>query len=215
MKQIDARLLAKRKAKEARLQIVAECYSKGLSYSAIRIEVMSRLQLETYSKATVMHDVETLLAQWRAERLPDTEAGVDLFLERNRQHYKEVREEWEKSREDRSKTETKRKGVPVGFNAGAHDDGDSDKDPGRKMKTILKEEKNTTILGEGDPRYMELMIKLEDQRAKVLGIYAPVKQILTGADGEPLIPSGSGSLDINKLTSEERAELLKLARKIE
>ena len=78
MKQIDARLLAKRKAKEARLQIVAECYSKGLSYSAIRIEVMSRLQLETYSKATVMHDVETLLAQWRAERLPDTEAGVDL-----------------------------------------------------------------------------------------------------------------------------------------
>ena len=62
---------------------------------------------------------------------------------------------------------------------------------------------------------MELMIKLEDQRAKVLGIYAPVKQILTGADGEPLIPSGSGSLDINKLTSEEREELLKLARKIE
>ena len=203
MKQIDARLLAKRKAKEARLQIVAECYSKGLSYSAIRIEVMSRLQLETYSKATVMHDVETLLAQWRAERLPDTEAGVDLFLERNRQHYKEVREEWEKSREDRSKTDTKRKGVPVGFNAGSHED-DPDKDPGRKMKTILK----------GDPRYMELMIKLEDQRAKVLGIYAPVKQILTGADGEPLIPGGSG-IDLTKLTEEDKAELLKLARKVE
>lgn len=110
MKQTDAALEAKRKLKESRLVIVAECYSKGLSYRAIRAEVMARLKLDTYSTRTVSNDVETLLKDWRKERAKETELATELLLERNRQHYQEAREEWERSRRDRVKTDTKKKG---------------------------------------------------------------------------------------------------------
>lgn len=208
MKQTDAALEARRKVKEARLVIVAECYSRGMSYRAIRAEVMSRLKLETYSTRTVSNDIESLLKDWRKQRSTETELGVELLLERNRQHYQEVREEWDQSRKDRVKTENKKKGVPEAL-------GKAQKagEPG-KITTILQEEKRITELGEGDPRYMELMIKLEDQRARILGLYAPESRVLIGANGDPLIPSGSG-IDLTKLTEEDKAELLKLARKVE
>lgn len=207
MKQTDAALEAKRKLKESRLVIVAECYSKGLSYRAIRAEVMARLNLSTYSTRTVSNDVETLLKDWRRERAKETELATELLLERNRQHYKEAREEWERSRQDRVKTDTKKKGIPVTHSKGAK--------PGTpaEIQTILKEEKRITELGEGDPRYMDLMIKLEDQRAKILGLYAPERRVLTGENGDPLIPSGS--MDLTRLSDKERKDLLKLARKIE
>lgn len=211
MKQTDAALEARKKAKEARLVIVAECYSKGMSYRAIKAEVMSRLKITTYSTQTVSRDIDTLLKEWRKQRVDDTELATELLLERNRQHYQEVREEWERSREDRTKLDTKKKGIPVGFNAKPEEEKAGS--PG-KIKTILHEEKRTTELGEGDPRYMELMIRLEDQRAKILGLYAPESRVLTGANGEPLIPGGSG-IDLTKLTEEDKAELLKLARKVE
>lgn len=184
MKQTDAALEARRKVKEARLVIVAECYSRGMSYRAIRAEVMSRLNLETYSTRTVSNDIESLLKDWRKQRSTETELGVELLLERNRQHYQEVREEWDQSRKDRVKTENKKKGIPEALGKSkAQKAGE----PG-KITTILQEEKRITELGEGDPRYMELMIKLEDQRARILGLYAPVKQEITGANGDPLIP---------------------------
>lgn len=78
----------------------------------------------------------------------------------------------------------------------------------------MREEKKIQELGEGDPRYMELMLKCEEQRAKLLGLYAPEHRILTGENGSPLVP-GSSDIDIDKLTPEEKAELLKLARKVE
>lgn len=200
MKQTDAALEARRKVKEARLVIVAECYSRGMSYRAIRSEVMSRLKLDTYSTRTVSNDIESLLRDWRKQRSTETELGVELVLERNRQHYQEVREEWDRSRRDRIKTENKKKGIPEAIGKSSGKGGE----PG-KITTILQEEKRITELGEGDPRYMELMIKLEDQRARVLGLYAPVKQEITGAGGEPLIPK-------DQMTREEIQEELKRIR---
>lgn len=170
----------KRKIKEARLVIVAELYSKGKNYREIRSEVIRRLGLETYSLKTVHDDIESLLKEWRAQRIDDTDQAVTLFLERNRQHYQESREEWERSRQDRFRTDTKKKGVPT--NGGS----ESGTGGGDKILTVLREEKRIQELGEGDPRYMELMIKCEEQRAKLLGLYAPEKKELTGANGVPL-----------------------------
>ena len=197
----------KRKLKEARLVIVAELYSKGKSFRDIRSEAIRRLDLETYSLKTVHDDIETLLKEWRTQRIDDTDKAVTVFLERNRQHYKEAREEWDRSRQDRFRTDTKKKGVPVKGDPEPGSDGN-------KIQTILKEEKRIQELGEGDPRYMDLMLKCEEQRAKLLGLYAPERRILTGENGSPLVP-GSSDMDIDKLSPEEKAELLKLARKVE
>lgn len=75
---------SRRKGKEARLPIVAELYSKGKSYSKIREEVMARLGLSSYSKATVKKDIETLLEEWRESRIKDIDLAQTLALERNR-----------------------------------------------------------------------------------------------------------------------------------
>ena len=109
---------SRRKQKEARLVIVSELYSKGKSFREIRSEVIRRLDLGSYSLKTVHDDIETLLKQWRSERLDKTDQAVTLFLERNRQHYEEARLEWDRSRKDRYRTDTKRKGVPIGKKGG-------------------------------------------------------------------------------------------------
>lgn len=169
----------KKKIKEARLVIVAELYSKGKCFREIRSEVIRRLNLETYSLKTVHDDIASLLKEWREQRLDNTDQAVTLFLERNRQHYQESREEWERSRQDRFRTDIKKKGVPMSGDPKTGSGGD-------KIMTILREDKRIQELGEGDPRYMELMIKCEEQRAKLLGLYAPEKKELTGANGVPL-----------------------------
>lgn len=232
---------SRRQAREARLSIVAELYSKGKSYSKIREEVMARLNLDTYSKATVLKDVKYLLKEWREARLEETDEAVTLFLERNRQHYEETREEWERSREKTSLVSVKEKGLnlkrkkdadgedngkpkrKIGFetsSSAAAVDAKDDKPEGSgdpennnpEFIPITKETKTTDVLPEGDPRYMDLMIKLEEQRAKILGLYAPEKQEITGRGGSPLFPSFA-DLDLSKLSDEEKAELLELARK--
>jgi hypothetical protein len=196
---------SRRKGKEARLPIVAELYSKGKSYSKIREEVMARLGLSSYSKATVKKDIDTLLEEWRESRIKDIDLAQTLALERNRQHYEEVREEWERSKEDRTAKSVKRKGFPT-------KSGEDDEEGGSAIKTAFQERKVTTILGKGNPAYMDLMIRLEDQRAKILGLYAPEKKEITGKDGDPLFAI-VGDLDLAKLTTEEKEALLELARK--
>lgn len=197
---------SRRKSKAARLPIVAELYSRGKSYSKIREEVMRRLGLETYSKATVKKDVETLLEEWRESCLKDMEAAQALALERNRQHYEEAREEWDRSKEINYSTTTKKKGVPVKV-------GSAGEDPeGAKLRTAYQEKKTTQTGGKGEPAYMDLMIRLEDQRAKLLGLYSPERREVTGKDGEPLFAS-LGDLDLSKLSEEEKENLLELARK--
>ena len=158
-----------------------------------------------YTKATVKKDIETLLEEWRESRIKDIDLAQTLALERNRQHYEEVREEWERSKEDRTAKSIKRKGAPA-------KGGEDDEDGGSAIKTTFQERKVTTILGKGDPAYMDLMIRLEDQRAKILGLYAPEKKEISGKDGEPLFTS-FGDLDLTKLSAEEKEALLDLARK--
>lgn len=226
---------SRRQAKEARLEIVAELYAKGKSYSKIREAVMERLGLSTYSKATVERDVKSLLKEWREARLEDTDEAVTLFLERNRQHYEEVREEWERSREKTELVSTKEKGL----NIKRKKEDDTDKKPVRKIGfnsyekpeeetpkvetetptpeepefiPITKETKTTDVLPEGDPRYMDLMIRLEEQRAKILGLYAPERKEISGANGSALFPT-IADLDLSKLSDDEKSALLELARK--
>lgn len=230
-----------RKKREARLVIVAKLYSKGVSYSRIRSEVMARLNLETYSKATVHKDVSFLLEEWREAHKLEIDESKTLFLERNRQHYEELREEWERSREKTSLVSVKEKGLnlkrkkdadgedngkpkrKIGFetsSSAAAVDAKDDKPEGSgdpennnpEFIPITKETKTTDVLPEGDPRYMDLMIKLEDQRAKALGFFAPEKISIAGIGGDTLLASGR-YLDLSKLNDEEKTTLLELVSK--
>ena len=101
------------KIKEARLEIVAQMYKRGSTIRAIRAEVMRRLDLKTYSTQTVHKDVQTLLKEWRESRLGNMDDALQLELARIDDTVRELWEQWEKSKEDYTKTQRKRKGAPA------------------------------------------------------------------------------------------------------
>ena len=74
--------IRQRQKKLARLEIVATLYKRGYSIRKIQSEVMARLNLKTYSVATVHSDIKSLLEEWRENRIEDMDAALQLELER-------------------------------------------------------------------------------------------------------------------------------------
>ena len=98
--------------KISRLEIVAQLYKRGYSVRKIQSEVMKRLDLATYSTATVQRDINTLLNEWREQRLTDVDLALQLELERIDDAIRELWEQWEKSKTNYTKTARKQKVSP-------------------------------------------------------------------------------------------------------
>ena len=175
-----------RSCEEDRLKIVAELLSKGLTYRKIAREVSRRLGIPSYSKTTASRDARYLFDKWKEERLILTEKAVSLLLERNQQHYRETREECDRSREDQTLRSS-----------------ESKLSPGDKPSIVEAKQKSKSKPGKGDPRYMDLLIRLEDQRARLLGLYRE----------SPLIKPSIEAEQMNRLTTSDKEELLEIARK--
>jgi len=172
----EAQQKRRRQLKLARLDIVAELYKRGNSVRKIQSEVMKRLSLETYSTATVHKDIQTLLKEWRESRLEDMDLALQLELERIDETCRELWDQWEKSKQDYTKTASKRKGSPSRDKAGQS-----------TIKTYQKEETETEIVQCGNPSYIAEIRQQLTERRKLLGLYAPDKKELTGKDGKDLI----------------------------
>ena len=61
---------------------MATLYKRGYSIRKIQSEVMKRLALKTYSIATCHSDIQSLLEEWRENRIEDMDAALQLELER-------------------------------------------------------------------------------------------------------------------------------------
>ncbi len=156
--------------KEARLEIVSKLYKRGYSIRKIRAEVMTRLDLRTYAVSTVHDDIQTLLREWRDSRLVDTDQALQLELTRIDDTVRELWEQWEKSKEDYTKTKLKRKGTPtVNAETGR-----------REMRTDSSEETSESVVGLGNPQYIAEIRQQLAERRKLLGLYAPEKRELSG-----------------------------------
>nr|DAH54479.1 MAG TPA: hypothetical protein [Caudoviricetes sp.] len=155
----------KRGRAEIRRTIVAELKMKDYTYREIQAEVMKRLDLKTYGLKTVHTDVQALLEEWRKERIENTNDAVELMLKRNSCIRQEAQEMWEKSKEDYVKRKNKKAGRFLGKNGNGQNAIDTDK----------IEESKEEIRAKGDPRYLEIMQKANQEEAKLLGLYAPEK----------------------------------------
>lgn len=181
--------------KLARLEIVAKLYKRGYSIRKIRDEVMRRLDLPTYSLQTVHKDVRTLLDEWRESRLDDLDDALELELQRIDDTVRELWEQWEKSKTDYSKTESKQKGSPS-----------RDKDTGQTtIRTFQTERKETEVVSLGNPAYISEIRQQLAERRKLLGLYAPEKKDVQGGISFASFLMESGALDdaersINKNT---------------
>lgn len=158
-----------RQAQIIRMDIISRLYKRGYSYREIREEVMSCLDLQSYSLRTVKKDVERLLAEWREARIDNTDYALQLELERIDDLIKEAWAAWEKSKTDYERKKAKQQGIP---NGGDMDDG--------KIVTVKMEQQKEEVICYGDPRYLELIHKLLIERRKLLGLYSPDKKEITG-----------------------------------
>lgn len=171
--------------KLARLEIVAKLYKRGYSIRKIRDEVMRRLDLPTYSLQTVHKDVRTLLDEWRESRLDDLDDALELELQRIDDTVRELWEQWEKSKTDYSKTESKQKGSPS-----------RDKDTGQTtIRTFQTERKETEVVSLGNPAYISEIRQQLAERRKLLGLYAPEKKDVQGGISFASFLMESGSSD--------------------
>lgn len=153
----------RRQIKLSRLEIVAELYKRGNSVRKIQSEVMKRLDLNSYSTKTVHDDIQTLLKEWRENRLENIDYALQLELERIDDTVRELWVQWEKSKQDYTKTSNKRKGAPV-----------RDKNTGETpIKTYQQEQTATEIVGLGDTSYIAEIRQQLVERRKLLGLYAP------------------------------------------
>lgn len=171
--------------KLARLEIVAQLYKRGYSIRKIQSEVVKRLELKTYSLATVHKDIQTLLDEWRENRIEDMDAALQLELERIDDTVRELWEQWEKSKTDYTKTARKQKGSPTRDNQTGQ----------TSIQTYQTERTETEVIRLGDPSYISEIRQQLAERRKLLGLYAPEKKDISGGVSFTSFLIESGMLD--------------------
>lgn len=179
----------RRQVKLSRLEIVAELYKRGNSVRKIQAEVMKRLGLGSYSTKTVHDDIQTLLKEWRENRLENIDYALQLELERIDETVKELWEQWEKSKSDYTKTSSKRKGAPA--------------DSSGALRTVQKEETETEVIRLGDTSFISEIRQQLMERRKLLGLYAPEQKELTVTE-----------YDLSNLTEEQQDVLLHISEQV-
>lgn len=159
--------------RQARLDIVGELYKRGYSVRKIAAEVMRRLDLKTCSTETIHNDIHELLNEWRESRLENIDDALQLELTRIDDTVRELWEQWEKSKQDRSVTRNKRKGAPVRTD---NQNGNNNNQSGERIRTVYQEEILQQVVGLGDPSYIaEIRLQLVERR-KLLGLYSAEKR---------------------------------------
>lgn len=171
--------------KLARLEIVAQLYKRGYSIRKIQSEVVKRLELKTYSLATAHKDIQTLLDEWRENRIEDMDAALQLELERIDDTVRELWEQWEKSKTDYTKTARKQKGSPSRDNQTGQ----------TSIRTYQTERTETEVIRLGDPSYIAEIRQQLAERRKLLGLYAPEKKDISGGVSFTSFLIESGMLD--------------------
>ena len=182
-KKHNPRMRQYRQMQEARLPIVAELYKHGYSYREIREEVMARLGLSSYSSRTISKDIKRLLAEWREQRLTDTDELMQKELAVIDDIIKEAWIAWNKSKTDKTQRSAKQKGVP------------GEEGSGTDVITMQMEQATKELICYGDPRYLDVIDKQAKERRKLLGLYAPEKKDIQGGMSFASFLIESGMLD--------------------
>lgn len=165
----------RRQAREGRLPVVAELYKKGYSLRKIKEEVDTRFD-SNISLNTLSKDIKSLLAEWRESRIDDIDTLMTLELARIDDCLVELWEQWEKSKENYTKTESRRKGVPV---PQTDEQGNTDGQQ-TEIVTVERQQKEQQVVVYGNPAYMSEIRQQLIERRKLLGLYAPEKKELSG-----------------------------------
>ena len=156
---------------EQRLQIIAPLYRKGWTEREITAEVRKRLDRPKYNQAHC--DIQRLLKEWQEERLTDTEAKITSEVARLKLVIREAWEMWEKSKEDHHEKNQTQVGLPSENPASGQ----------VTMETVKAIMYDAEKRGLGDPKYLDIILKAEQQICKLLGLDKVVLDLNAGIQG--------------------------------
>ena len=173
--------------READKRFCAELFVKGYAYRVIagRLNEYNHENGLEYSVTykTVFMDIQQVLAEWKKERFKDIDNYMQLELKKLDKMEVELWQAWENSKGSKRKTKIKNGTIKNGIATG-----------GELAERTLE----TT---DGDPRYLDLLLKVQERRAKLLGYNAPVKVDVYSAPPKGESPAGA-KYDVNTLPME-------------
>ena len=197
------------KKQEARINIIAPLYKRGYGIMELQREVKTRLNLDTYALTTVRNDIKLMLAEWKEARLSAVDEAVTLELARIDEMIRESWSAWERSKENSVRKTQRQRALPVvsddvgkSLSQGSQDD----------VAVVAMEQEQVEETNVGDPRFLQLVNQLSSERRKILGLYAPEKHEVTGANGGTIKTESFGGFNFLPWTDNlENSEGTKLA----
>jgi len=151
---------------EKRRLDVARVYSQGLHE---QLEIAEKLGI---SQPTISRDLKVLKKRWMKEAVEDIDQAKGEVLREIQEARRVAWEGYEKSLDDFKSKIIKGRGL--GKDSQGKTTGESIE------QTIKTEDRN------GDPRFLEVVMKCIDRRCKLMGLDAPDKHEHTGKGGGPI-----------------------------
>lgn len=165
-----------KRTEEQRAYDIAFCsnlFLRGYTYreivAALNADLAKRNTGYTISLAMVYYDLQQCLIEWKRERLDNIDKYVTQELRKLDAMEVQAWEAWEASKTGKQRTKEKtNRGRPIKTDA-------TDTDP-----EYYGYDETTVETSAGNPRFLDLLLNIQQRRAKMLGFDAPVKIEIPG-----------------------------------
>lgn len=155
------------------ISFCSSLFLRGYTYreivAALNDDLAKRKAGYTISLAMVYYDLQQTLIEWKRERMDNIDDYVTQELRKLDKMEVELWEAWEKSKTGKERVKNRTSAKP--------------------RKVLTEEEKTTDWYGydettnetsAGNPRFLDLLLNVQQRRAKMLGFDAPVKIEIPG-----------------------------------
>ena len=144
----------------------ADLFLRGYTYRDIADRLNADLEKRklTYrlTMPMVYYDIQQMLIEWKRNQLESIDQYVTAELQKLDKMEVEAWNAWEISKQSKKKNKTKKGGN------------------GLMGRQIMTEEATETT--SGNPRYLDLLLNIQQRRAKMLGFDAPIKIDIPGVN---------------------------------
>ena len=156
------------------IRFCADLFLRGYSYreiaDALNRDLSARGVGYTISFQMVYYDLQQCLIEWKRERLETIDEYVTQELRKLDKMEVELWEAWERSKTGKTREKNRQNAKP----RKVLEDGDNPEYYGY--------EETTTETSAGNPRFLDLLLNVQQRRAKMLGFDAPIKVEIPGIE---------------------------------
>lgn len=156
------------------IRFCADLFLRGYSYreiaDALNRDLSARGMGYTITFQMVYYDLQQCLIEWKRERLDNIDEYVTQELRKLDKMEQQAWEAWERSKTGKTREKNRQNAKP----RKVLEDGDNPEYYGYN--------ETTTETSAGNPRFLDLLLNIQQRRAKMLGFDAPIKVEIPGIE---------------------------------